>query len=64
MTEQQQRERHGEYHHWSLDRRFYYVWLWGEVSPEWSDSGYGTEWGPRIAVCDDFGQLQPVTLEH
>lgn len=45
---------HFEFHRWNLDPRFFYVWSWHH------DAGFGpAHVGPRLAVCDDFGNLVP-----
>lgn len=48
--------KHFEFERWSLDPRFFYVWSW------WFAAGFGEDSpGPRLAVCDDFGNLVPTT---
>lgn len=45
---------HFEFNRWNLDRRFFYVWS------SWHACGFGEDSvGPRLAVCDDFGNLVP-----
>lgn len=45
---------HNEFTRWNLDRRFFYVWQ------GFYAAGFGADWeGPRLAVCDDFGNLVP-----
>ena len=45
---------HFEFQRWNLDPRFFYVW-----SARYR-SGFGADSeGPRLAVCDDFGNLVP-----
>ena len=47
---------HNEFTRWNLDRRFFYAWQ------SFHAAGFGEDsTGPRLAVCDDFGNLVPTS---